>query len=100
MCSWGLTRNTKNFVAENNIFDRSLGDMFYVFGEGNKKLELKNNIYVQDLGGSLGYIYGIRYYVPEDISKYMKDLLKDTTGIFIFSEDTDIVNYKPNRNWI
>ncbi len=96
MVSWGLTKYTKNFVTENNIFDRSLGDIFYLEGAGNKLLELKNNIYVQNFDGSLGFLYGRRYAVGEDIASDMYRLLNDSTAVFIFNEDTEIVNYKPN----
>lgn len=99
MVSWGLTKNTKNFVAENNVYDRSLGDIFLLEGKGNMALQHKDNIYVQNDGGCLGHIYDEVYTYDKNIKETIKDVLLDTTGVCAFNEDKKIESYLPEEKY-
>ncbi len=91
--SAGITENTKNFVTENNIFDRSTSRIFNCNSAGDKELKLGNNIYVQKSGNAFASFQGIKFDATVDVMERMKLNAKDTTSIFVFNNDTTINDY-------
>ena len=59
--SCGITENVKNFVVENNIFDRTYGAHLGLRAGGDKYVVLKNNTYVHTYGGDFGNVLDGRY---------------------------------------
>lgn len=91
--SAGITQNTKNFVTENNIFDRSAGKLININSSGDHKLELRNNIYIQNVGGTMGTLFGANWIANDDAAKVVKNMAKDSTSIIIFNNDKTVNDY-------
>lgn len=91
--SAGITKNTKNFVTENNIFDRSAGQLININSTGDRELELKNNIYVQNVGGKMGTLFGAYWMADADSAARLKYGTDDTTSKILFNNDTTVNDY-------
>ena len=91
--SAGITENTENFVTENNIFDRSAGKLINVYSVGDRKLELRDNIYVQKAGALMGALFGTSWYANENAAKIISNMCGDDTSIIVFNNDTTVNNY-------
>ena len=91
--SAGITENTKNFVAENNIFDRGKSIIFNCNSIGDRELQLRNNIYVQKLGGPFATFFGTTFNADETTKTKLKQHAKDSTSHVLFNNDTTITNY-------
>ncbi len=55
-----IVPDTADFVVENNIFDRSTGNMFYLAAGGDEEIQWKNNTYIQYYGDLYGTIKGAK----------------------------------------
>ena len=91
--SAGITSDTKNFVTENNIFDRSAGKLINVNSVGDRKLELRNNIYVQDAGGTMGVLFGTSWIANSDAANIVKRIMNDSTSVIVFNNDKTVNDY-------
>ncbi len=91
--SAGITQNTKNFVAENNIFDRGKSILFNCNSVGDRELELRNNIYVQNLGGKFATFFGTSFNADQTTKTKLKNHANDSTSHVLFNNDTTITNY-------
>ncbi|MBR5553274.1 MAG: S-layer homology domain-containing protein [Clostridia bacterium] len=91
--SAGITENTENFVTENNIFDRGKSILFNCNSVGDRELQLRNNIYVQNLGGKFATFFGATFNADENTKTKLKNHADDTTSHVLFNNDTTITNY-------
>lgn len=91
--SAGITENTKNFVTENNIFDRSAGKLININSVGDRKLELRNNIYVQKAGMIMGTLFGIEWKANGSSASLLKGGAGDATSRILFNNDATVNNY-------
>lgn len=91
--SAGITENTENFVAENNIFDRGKSILFNCNSVGDRELQLRNNIYVQRLGGDFARFFGNYFYADASTKTKLKNHAKDSTSHVLFNNDITITNY-------
>lgn len=84
---------TKNIVTEYTIFDRSAGYLLNVVPGFN--INESNNIYIQHLGNTLGYLNGNYHKCDEKTPEYIVSEWKDENGIVILvdpeKEPTDIL---------
>ena len=91
--SAGITENTENFVAENNIFDRGKANLFNCNSVGDRELQLRNNIYVQKLGNPFATFFGTSFVADENTKTKLKNFAGDTTSHVLFNNDVTVVNY-------
>ena len=80
--SVGIPEDSKNFLMENNIFDRSSGKLFYVNSAGDRALQLKDNLYVQNSGGQIGVFFGTTILASPDAQEKLLKAAKDNSLVF------------------
>ena len=90
--SVGIPEDSKNFLMENNLFDRSSGKIFYVNSIGDRALQLKDNLYVQSAGGELGIFFGTTIAASPTAQELLLKAAKDNS-IVLQNDDTTIENY-------
>ncbi len=91
-CSAGITKNTENFVAKNNIFDRAAGNLINIGSEGDKVLQLEENLFVQSENGIMGHMK--EGYVRND-ANILKNLAANTVEkdpVIINNNDRAIID--------
>jgi hypothetical protein len=91
--SFGLSNvasETENFHAENNIFCRSAGYIYRLTTNASERnLTFNNNVYIQDLGSGLGYIFGVYYNYDKNAanvisSQYENSVIGETNSSNIY----------------
>ena len=90
--SVGLPNEVENYVVENNIFDRSAGDLFNLPSGGDRKVIYKNNIYVQNVNGSLGRFAGTIYSAVKGSESLLEKAIGDSGAVMVFNNDTAFHN--------
>jgi len=74
--SFTLCPDTVNFVAHDNIYDRSAGGIVRYNRGGDEKIRTFNNIYIQKRDGALGWIFdGVKSF--DGAEKTIEELLKE-----------------------
>ena len=71
--SFGMSPDTKNFTAHDNIFDRSAGGIVRYNEGGDQKIGMFGNVYIQSENGDLGWIL--------DSHKPFKEAEKHISGL-------------------
>lgn len=94
--SAGITEDTKNFVIENNIFDRSSGALINIQSGGDRKLEQHDNVWIQNYGGVIGLLFGSTVNANANAKENYERIIRDTTSLFFVNDDTSVINYYPN----
>lgn len=90
--SAGIPKDTKNFVTENNIFDRASGRIFNVWSDGDRKLELRDNLYVQNANGEIGNFFGATVRANASAPSLLAKNAKDSTSRVLINNDITIRN--------
>ena len=84
--SFRLPEDTKNFVAENNIFDRSAGLLLRLQEGGDRGLEAKDNIYLQHKGGGFAFLFGREYKFDDKVQEVIKREYAEAHAIAVSRE--------------
>ena len=90
--SVGIPDSATNFLMENNIYDRSTGRLFYTNSVGDRALQLKDNLYVQNAGGLVGTMFGTTITASPSAQNLLAKQIKDNS-ILLQNDDTTVTNF-------
>ena len=90
--SVGIPDTASNILMENNIYDRSTGSLFYTNSTGDRALQLKDNLYVQNAGGLVGTMFGYKVIASPTAEQTLSKSIKDNS-ILLQNDNASIVNY-------
>ena len=92
-CGAGMCEDVENFVAERNIFCHSPGVLVQFLDEGNRKIVMRNNVYIDPVGARLGRMYGNIYLFDDTAKDTLKNLVHEQEPTVVFMQ-------KPNMNYL
>lgn len=85
----GTIVDTANFVIENNVFDRSVDNLFLLTAGGDEQIQWKNNVYIHRLGAKYGTMKSVSVvynsFIEEQVEKHFAH--KEIGGRYLFVED-------------
>lgn len=91
-CSAIITKYTKNFTATHNILDRGAGNIINIYSDGDKALELKETLFVQRNGGSMGHMKEGYVACDKNVVKNVAASTVEDDPVIIVNNDTNIIN--------
>ncbi len=84
-CGSHVCDNLENFVTENNIFAICTGYLVRLEDNpGARNIVCRNNVYVQEKGKKLGYLYGKEYYFDDNVKESLKSLVHDEEPTVVY----------------
>lgn len=82
--SSGMTPNTENFRVERNIFHTALVSHLVLQPGGDEKIEFISNLYIHQLGKTLGYYKGKRYNCTDNSFEQLETVFGQENPILIY----------------
>ncbi len=87
-CGSRMCEDVENFVAENNIFSHTKGYLVRLTEDpGSRKIVLRNNVYVNQLGLKFAHISGISYPYDENVRQLLIDLVHEEEPTVIYMKN-------------
>lgn len=82
--SFQIIDDVENYIVENNIFAYSKGNVVRYNEGGDRKINFKNNTYIQYYGRNLGYMFGKTQPYTGSALTQLKDVMKEENPTLVF----------------
>ncbi len=84
-CGSTVCDDVENFVAERNIFCHSPGVLVQLADcPGYRKIQVRNNVYIDPEGAKFARIYGQLYYFDENAKQVLKELVNEEDPTVVY----------------